>query len=102
MRSAMLRYRVQSRRPKYPYPSWTPREAFVVLDAGSEDERARYEVEGDPELAATIKDVLAGCCGLDGHLLQEFTTPHELHAAMLSPPMRPYEAEIIEGAEIIV
>ena len=97
----MLRYRVQSSRPKYPYASWKPREAFVFMHVQREDERARYEVEGDPELVARIKDVLPTCFGLHGHSLQEVTSPHDLHAAMLFLPMRPYEAELIEGEEII-
>src|SRR5262245_33685309 len=91
----MVRYRVQSRPPKYPYAEWRAREVFVVLDLGAGQERARWALEGDRELAETIREVLRASCGTGGRLLQESATAADLACAMADAPMRPYEPELL-------
>lgn len=96
----MLRYRVKSLPPKYPYPSWRQREAFVILRVEDREQMAPYEVEGDPQFAASTRRVLQQSWGHAGRSLEEVTNADELNCAMFDAMMRPYQPERIEGDEI--
>lgn len=97
----MLRYKIKSPPPKYPYDGWKPDEAFVILPTDDPDGDAQLEFEGHSHVIMLAREVLLSSSGINGHAIREWTTPLDLNVAMHGRRMKEFEPELIEGHEIV-
>jgi hypothetical protein len=88
----MMRYRV-TLGPK--------RIVYVVLRSDHPDGFAPIELEGHPTDVEAVKQRLFVSHGIDGHLIEEKTTPVDLDVAMKGKWLRECSPERLEGDEIL-
>ena|SRR5947209_3560417 len=73
----------------------------VSLDAKGPDEVAPIRYEGAEIQVWYVQENLQRSHGIDGHLIEDQTTPVDLDVAMKSPRMQNYAPQLLEGAEIL-
>lgn len=74
---------------------------FIVLDSDDPDGFAELVFEGRPTQIFYVQANLHLCHGLDGHLIEEHTTPVDLDIALKSKRMAGYRAKLLLGQEVL-
>jgi hypothetical protein len=77
---------------------WT---VHVALDATNADQYVPLSFEGKDHPIDLVREHLLRSHGMDGHLIEEKTTPLDLDMAMSSPFMKQFSPELVEGGEIL-
>ncbi|MBI3925151.1 MAG: hypothetical protein HY319_06390 [Armatimonadetes bacterium] len=97
----MLRYRLTAPPSRFDRPGQPRKTAEVLLRAGSREEVARIEYEGDPALVREIEERLLQSYGFRGRFIEEETSPMDLEIAMGSWHMEPFSPLRVEGLEVL-
>jgi hypothetical protein len=76
------------------------KQATVSLSSKGPNDYAEQRWEGRPEPVAMVRRYLDGASGAFGHLLDDVTTPIDLHYAVFSRLER-FSPVVVEGADLV-
>ena len=95
-----LKYRLtEPTRPSTP-PGNPPLQASVFLNAVDADWDAPIQYEGPEPLVSDIRGDLMRSYGFRARFIEKETSPRDLLCAMQGECLKPYQPELIAGAEL--